>query len=304
MRSAALRAAAFERRDGIYRFLSRRGRMRRRRSAAVPRGPRSGTAIARPRPSTTGCCRWSRPSDPRAAEWRIRRESYAHLQQRALPGVWQGPIRVLDLGAGNGWLSHRLASLGHQRRRRRSAGRRGRMGWARAGTTRCRSRPCRPISTRCRSTPAQFDLVVSRTARCTTRPIRRATLARGAGGCWRRAARWSVMDSPMFARERDGAGDGRRAARRVRADYGLADVVRPGVGFLTFDVSSAAATVLGAARPVRSVARAARLAAAPAACRGCGSAARRRRSACGWPDDRALQPALDDARASSRCRCR
>ena len=35
--------------------------------------------------------------DPRAEEWRIRRESYAHLQQHVLPAVWQEPIRILDL---------------------------------------------------------------------------------------------------------------------------------------------------------------------------------------------------------------
>jgi SAM-dependent methyltransferase len=52
--------------------------------------------------------------DPHAAEWRLRRESYRHLEQHALPAVWGGPVRVLDLGAGNGWVAHRLASFGHR----------------------------------------------------------------------------------------------------------------------------------------------------------------------------------------------
>src|SRR5262245_13477663 len=53
-------------------------------------------------------------NDPHALEWRIRRESLVHLQRLALPAVWTAPVRVLDLGAGSGWLSHRLAADGHQ----------------------------------------------------------------------------------------------------------------------------------------------------------------------------------------------
>jgi SAM-dependent methyltransferase len=42
-------------------------------------------------------------------EWRLRRYDWAVVQQ------WVGPApqRVLDIGAWNGWLSHRLAELGH-----------------------------------------------------------------------------------------------------------------------------------------------------------------------------------------------
>ncbi len=103
--NAATASAGFSRRHGAQVC----GTLRR----AVPARARSATAIAPDGPDYYRML----PSVPQtiraAADWRIRRESYAHLQRHVLPAVWQGPIRVLDLGAGSGWLSHRLASLGH-----------------------------------------------------------------------------------------------------------------------------------------------------------------------------------------------
>jgi SAM-dependent methyltransferase/predicted RNA-binding Zn-ribbon protein involved in translation (DUF1610 family) len=51
--------------------------------------------------------------DPQHAVWRIRQESFRHLCGRVLPRLGRRPLRVLDLGAGNGWLSHRLTLLGN-----------------------------------------------------------------------------------------------------------------------------------------------------------------------------------------------
>ena len=51
--------------------------------------------------------------DPQHAVWRIREQSFRHLCGRVLPGLGRRPLRVLDLGAGNGWLSHRLTLLGN-----------------------------------------------------------------------------------------------------------------------------------------------------------------------------------------------
>lgn len=47
----------------------------------------------------------------RSADWRIRARSYRALEARLprLEGSRKSPVRALDLGAGNGWLSHRLA---------------------------------------------------------------------------------------------------------------------------------------------------------------------------------------------------
>jgi SAM-dependent methyltransferase len=50
-------------------------------------------------------------------QWKIRARSFRHLQQRILPKLRHashGYLRCLDLGAGNGWLSYRLAEMGHR----------------------------------------------------------------------------------------------------------------------------------------------------------------------------------------------
>lgn len=53
-------------------------------------------------------------TDPLAWQWRIRARSWEALARDVLPALGPGPRRILDLGAGNGWLSHRLARLGQE----------------------------------------------------------------------------------------------------------------------------------------------------------------------------------------------
>jgi ubiquinone/menaquinone biosynthesis C-methylase UbiE len=52
------------------------------------------------------------PGHPIAAQWALRRRTFAAFTRRVLPRLGPG-LRVADLGAGVGWLSHRLALLGH-----------------------------------------------------------------------------------------------------------------------------------------------------------------------------------------------
>jgi SAM-dependent methyltransferase len=52
------------------------------------------------------------PDHPIAWQWALRRRTFAALTRRVLPGMGEG-LRVVDLGAGVGWLSNRLALLGH-----------------------------------------------------------------------------------------------------------------------------------------------------------------------------------------------
>jgi SAM-dependent methyltransferase len=51
--------------------------------------------------------------DPR--QWHIRARSHDYLMRHLLPRAGPGgACKVLDLGAGNGWMSHRLALAGHR----------------------------------------------------------------------------------------------------------------------------------------------------------------------------------------------
>jgi ubiquinone/menaquinone biosynthesis C-methylase UbiE len=45
-----------------------------------------------------------------SAQWKIRARTFAYFARHILPA---GPCNLLDLGAGNCWLSYRLAGLGH-----------------------------------------------------------------------------------------------------------------------------------------------------------------------------------------------
>jgi SAM-dependent methyltransferase len=50
-------------------------------------------------------------------QWAIRSQSFQYVERRILPALeatHRGAMNVLDLGAGNGWMSYRLALRGHQ----------------------------------------------------------------------------------------------------------------------------------------------------------------------------------------------
>lgn len=180
--------------------------------------------------------------DPRAAEWRVRRETYAHFQRWALPGVWQGPVQALDLGAGSGWLSHRLASFGH----RTVAV--DRLDDEADGLGACRHYPVSfaVVQADFDALPfveGQFDVVVlNGSLHYSPNPsatLREAKRMLAPGGTM------AVMDSPMFWRARDGESMVEAQLRAFGSTYGVADVVRAGVGFLTFETLATAASALG-----------------------------------------------------------
>jgi SAM-dependent methyltransferase len=140
-------------------------------------------------------------------------------------------MRVLDLGAGNGWLSHRLAELGHDvvavdASDDEADGLGAARHYAIEFSTVQADFAALPFAA------AQFDLVAfngslhyAADTRETAAHARRMLAPGGA---------LVVMDSPMFHADADGRAMVAGLTRRFTADYGLTDIVQPGPGYLTF----------------------------------------------------------------------
>ena len=180
--------------------------------------------------------------DPHAHEWDVRRRSYFTLQRHTLRTRGQRNARILDLGAGNGWLTHCLATEGH------AVVAVDRLDDEMDGLGACRHYPVAfaviqadfdalPFE------PAQFDLAVFN-ASLHYSPSPETTLTEAArmlvpGGVL------AVMDSPMFQHESDGRAMLADHLERLARDHDLGEVVRPGVGFLTFDLLAGVSARLG-----------------------------------------------------------
>jgi SAM-dependent methyltransferase len=223
-------ARSYPRERGVWRFLTATRSLRLdpfvRQFRAIrerERRPPSAPEYYRRLPSVA-------PDDPHASDWIVRRETYHHLLQHVLAAGPQ-PVHVLDLGAGSGWLSHRLAALGHH---------------AVAvdaidddvdglGVARHYAAPFVAVHADFDAlpfAPGQFDLVLfNGSLHYAADPA--ATLA-NAYGMLAPGGTLAVMDSPMFRADREESGmvDDRR--RRVVIDCGLTDVVPQGSGYLTF----------------------------------------------------------------------
>jgi SAM-dependent methyltransferase/uncharacterized protein YbaR (Trm112 family) len=228
--------------DGVYRFLSRQ-----RAEAAAPflrqyrvvRGREGYRATTREYylqlPSVA-------PDDPHAMEWRIRRESLVHLQRFALAEVWRAPARVLDLGAGCGWLSHRLAADGHH------VAAVDRLDDDADGLGACRHYAVPIVVVQADFdalpfVPGPFELVVF-DGSLHYAPDPAATLDE-ANRMLKRGGALAVVDSPLFERDRDGQAMVTAQLRRLESDHGVGDAIRPGLGFLTFAALDRAAERLG-----------------------------------------------------------
>lgn len=223
-------ARVFDRRAGVWRFLTvARGarlepfvrqyriiRQREGRRASAPEYYRRLPSVV--------------PGDPHAKDWQIRRETYHHLLGHVL-AAGPRPRHVLDLGAGSGWLSHRLAVLGHRTVAVDAIddevdG---------LGATRHYAADFVAVQADFDAlpfAPGQFDLVVFNGslhyAADTGATLERAHAALAPGGVL------VVMDSPMFHAERDGSAMVGAKTRHFMRDHGCADVVQPGAGYLTF----------------------------------------------------------------------
>jgi SAM-dependent methyltransferase len=236
-------AAAFPRVLGIFRFMAPSRALSLEPFLRQYRAVREQDGFRETSPEYYRALPMVRREDPRAAEWRVRRESYALLQARALPAVWDGAMRILDLGAGNCWLSHRLAASGHH-----------------VVAVDClddevdglgvyRHYPVSFVAVQgdfdaLPFAPLQFEVVVLNGSLHYSRdPI--ATLE-GAKAMLAPGGVVAVMDSPMFVTDR--AGLAMLDAQRRRWAEACGDgtgPVQPGVGYLTFDLLARAADALG-----------------------------------------------------------
>ena len=235
-------ALSFDRRGGIFRFLTptlaqeAEPFLRQYRTVRERDGYRSAS------PEYYRMLPYVPPDDPQASEWRLRRESYAHLLRDALPPEGSPPQRILDVGAGCGWLCHRLTALGHHaiavdRIDDDADG---------LGAYRHYEVPFPAAQADFNHLPfqqGQFDLVIFEGV-LHYAPDPGATLVEAArvlvpGGAI------VVMDSPVFTRDADGEAMVTDLLRRIRVSHGLATVVRPGVGFLTYRGMERAFTALG-----------------------------------------------------------
>jgi len=233
-------ARCFDRRDGVWRFLdpgreqqfepfARQYRLVRDREGRR----RASASYYRMLPNVAA-------DDPQAGDWRIRQETYRHLLGHVLAAARQ-PSAVLDLGAGNAWLSHRLAALGHHvvavdAIEDDADG---------LGAVRHYDTPIVALHADFDAlplAPAQFDVVLFNGSLHYS-PDPGATLAR-ARAMLADGGTLVVMDSPMFVADHDGAAMVDATGRQFARDLDLHEIVRPGCGYLTFSGLDATASTL------------------------------------------------------------
>jgi SAM-dependent methyltransferase len=181
--------------------------------------------------------------DPHAGEWAIRKQSFERLRHLlSLPPSAASARRVADLGAGNGWLSYRLAQAGWH------AFAVDRLDDDADGLGACRHYGGAVIAVQADFNALPFEggafeaVVLNGSLHYSAVPA--ATLAE-ARRVLSPGGSLVVMDSPMFTRPDDGEAMVARQLRRITRGQGIAAPIRPGVGFLTFEAMDTAARALG-----------------------------------------------------------
>jgi SAM-dependent methyltransferase len=234
-------ACAYDSGDGVLRWISDTSRASRARFADQYRAVRERDGYCQDSPEYYRALPDVPATDPQFVVWQVRRESFVRLRKLLLGRFRHDPPRLLDLGAGNGWLSHRLAQDG-----------------------------CRPVAVdvlddprdglgacvhygihfpRVQAdfddlpfAPRQFDAVIFNGSLHYS-PNVSATLAR-TGFLLAPGGVLAVVDSPAFHCEADGSSMCARNRERFRREYGVASPEQPGEGYVTFQRLDAAATSL------------------------------------------------------------
>lgn len=183
---------------------------------------------------------------PHAAQWRIRARTFdAFVGQVLRPAAAKScrPLSVLDLGAGNGWLSYRVALEGHQAFALdiRVDGIDG-LGAAGPFLSRTRNLECITASFDAVPLPtASIDIALFNASLHYATDLR--SVLREAARVTRPGGLIAILDSPFYARERDGLA----MVAEKREQFGeRADVLMalPFIEFLTCECLSEAAPEL------------------------------------------------------------
>lgn len=164
--------------------------------------------------------------NPQAEVWKVRRESFGRLLS-LLDGQF---LAILDLGAGNGWLSYRLAELGHCLAT---------VDWLDDENDGLRVHRHYPVQFTCVQadfdalpfSDHQFDIVIFNASLHYSPDIRR-TLCK-AREMLKPEGQIFVMDSPTFHSDESGQMMLREQNDRLHNNYGLREVIQLGIGYLT-----------------------------------------------------------------------
>jgi SAM-dependent methyltransferase len=179
-------------------------------------------------------------ADPLAWQWRMRARSFAGLRQ-ALARRGES-LRVLDLGAGTGWVSNRLAQLGHDPCAvDLTVDMRDGLGAARHFA------PNWPLIQaefeRLPLADAQAEVVIyNASLHYSTdyhRTLREALRVLQRGGCI------VIMDSPIYRRDASGRQMVRERQAAFERAYGTRSDALPSIGYLTWDMLPELARDLG-----------------------------------------------------------
>jgi SAM-dependent methyltransferase len=171
------------------------------------------------------------PDDPQAQNWRVRAETFRHLSEQVLPRLTstRPQLAVLDLGAGNAWLSNRLGALGHTCVA---------LDWLDdaddgLGATRHYATPITRVQAdfdRLPFVPSQFDLLIYNASLHYSPSVETSLghalkMLRAGGGL-------AIMDSPTFRSKVAAESMLAEQARRYLLGEASAQTVRPGQGYL------------------------------------------------------------------------
>ncbi|HXQ36690.1 MAG TPA: class I SAM-dependent methyltransferase [Anaerolineales bacterium] len=178
--------------------------------------------------------------NPQAQVWRVRQESYYRLIT-LLP---RKSLSILDLGAGNGWLSHCLAKLGHHLVA---------VDWLddeHDGLGAYRHYPVQYTSVQADFDALpfmadQFDAVIFNASLHYSNNVERTL--RHACRMLNHNGRIYVMDSPTFSSNASGNIMIEEQMDYLRKNYGLGEVTQSGVGYLTMKSMMELGNTLGMA---------------------------------------------------------